>query len=281
MKETSPIWNGTADISWYNEQEKEFTISTAEQLAGLAELVNSKADLEKFFRKTVKLGADIVLNDTANWQDWENNPPANEWVSIGNCRWSLNFNGIFDGNGFLIKGVYTNGNGGGGLFGFIIMPGEIKNLGVVDSYIKGSKEQPRTTTGGLLTYNLGTVRNCYFIGTVIGGQTGGLVGENTRIGDGIINSYSAGTVIGQEEELCGGLVAHNYGNVSNCYSSCKVIGKGLVGGLMVDIKQGSVESITTEQMKQKETFVDWDFENVWGIDSKINNGYPYLKGGKQ
>jgi hypothetical protein len=35
-KLTSSIWNGTADTAWYNEVETEFTINTAEQLAGLA-----------------------------------------------------------------------------------------------------------------------------------------------------------------------------------------------------------------------------------------------------
>ena len=30
-------------------------------------------------------------------------------------------------------------------------------------------------------------------------------------------------------------------------------------------------------MKMKQTYVkDWDFDNTWGIDKNINNGYPYL-----
>jgi hypothetical protein len=31
-------------------------------------------------------------------------------------------------------------------------------------------------------------------------------------------------------------------------------------------------------MKTKNTFIDWNFTNVWGIDLKINEGYPYLRG---
>ena len=39
---------------------------------------------------------------------------------------------------------------------------------------------------------------------------------------------------------------------------------------------------TTEQMKTKSTYTDWDFDSIWAIDSsdntnKINGGYPYLK----
>ena len=36
--------------------------------------------------------------------------------------------------------------------------------------------------------------------------------------------------------------------------------------------------LTTEQMKQATPYIEngWDFENIWGIDPEINNGYPYL-----
>ena len=60
------IWDGTAGTSWYNETSTEFEISTAEQLAGLAELVNNGND---FSGKTILLTADIVLNDTSDWEN--------------------------------------------------------------------------------------------------------------------------------------------------------------------------------------------------------------------
>jgi beta-lactamase class D len=61
------IWNGKADTKWYNDSLSEFIITTPEQLAGLAKLVNNG---NNFMRKTVKLGANIMLNDTANWRNW-------------------------------------------------------------------------------------------------------------------------------------------------------------------------------------------------------------------
>ena len=99
------VWNGKTDISWYSSTEIEFTISTPEQLTGFAELVNGGNNFEG---KTVKLGANIMLNDTANWKNWASSPPANEWMPIGREKSSLlgilivagPFNGIFDGNGF-------------------------------------------------------------------------------------------------------------------------------------------------------------------------------------
>ena len=48
----------TADTSWYSETATEFTLTTAEQLVGLAELVDGGND---FAGKTVKIGNSIDL----------------------------------------------------------------------------------------------------------------------------------------------------------------------------------------------------------------------------
>lgn len=52
-------WDGAVDLSWYNGTDTEFTITTARQLAGVAELVNSNA--ADFAGKTIRLGADISM----------------------------------------------------------------------------------------------------------------------------------------------------------------------------------------------------------------------------
>ncbi|MDR0515657.1 MAG: hypothetical protein LBH25_01270, partial [Fibromonadaceae bacterium] len=82
--QSSPIWNGKADTKWYRDSETEFTITTPEQLAGLAKLVNGGND---FNGKTVKLGANIMLNDTTDWQNWASKPPKNKWKPIGTIAW--------------------------------------------------------------------------------------------------------------------------------------------------------------------------------------------------
>ena len=69
-------WNGTSDKSWYKDDTDSFTITTAEQLAGLAELVN---DGNKFENKTIKLGADIYLNP-------DDNKNEHDWMPIGRVR---------------------------------------------------------------------------------------------------------------------------------------------------------------------------------------------------
>ncbi|MDR3000064.1 MAG: hypothetical protein LBU89_02270 [Fibromonadaceae bacterium] len=200
------VWNGTANTDWYSESMMEFTINTAEELAGLAVLVNSKK--QEFEGKTIKLGTNIMLNNTANWKNWENNPPANVWTPIGTG--SL-FRGIFDGNGYIISGIYINSTDPTqGLFAQFTAT--MKNLGVIDSYINGVRN-----IGGLAGFIVsGKIINSYFIGTVTGQQNiGGLVGT---ISNGtIINSHFMGTVTGQQE--FGGLVGHSWGSTSTVNNS--------------------------------------------------------------
>jgi len=119
------IWNGEMDTDWYfnNQDETEFTINSAKELAGLAMLASSYISFEG---KTVTLGQSIALNDTANC------------TPIGPSN-ALPFNGTFDGNGHIISGIYINDpmNDRQGLFGYLGAGGEIKNVGVAASYIKG------------------------------------------------------------------------------------------------------------------------------------------------
>jgi len=54
------VWDGTVDTSWYNETSTDFTLTTPQQLAGLAQLVNAG---NTFSGKTIKLGNNIDLNN--------------------------------------------------------------------------------------------------------------------------------------------------------------------------------------------------------------------------
>jgi len=149
-------WINHANTDWYNETKMEFTITTAEELAGLAELVKQGKDM---LGKTIKLGENIALNDTTDWENWnENTKGLRQWSPIG-CK-SQPFKGTFDGNGKVIRGVYiSNSENYQGLFGCVVgginlsdeqgsfkyFYSKIKNLGLVDSYIKG-----KDCVGGLV-----------------------------------------------------------------------------------------------------------------------------------
>ena len=291
--QTSAVWDGSIDVSWYenNSWETSFTITTAEQLAGLAKLVNEG---NNFGNRTIKLGANIMLNDTTNWQNWYgNNAPVNHWTAIGGgAIFAPSFNGTFDGNGYVVNGVYLNNNlENQGLFGIIGFNGTIKNLGIVTLYIKGDGG-----VGGLAGTNQGTIKNSYLTGNVrvIGNSSvGGLVAGNEGS---ISNSYSTGNV--QGNSVVGGLAGSNWGAgaiISNSYSIGNVEGVNNVGGLVGIRASGIVNNSfydretsgqsdigrgipkTTAEMKEQETFVDWDFDEIWNIDGTINNGYPFLR----
>ncbi|MBR6332878.1 MAG: hypothetical protein IKR77_00600, partial [Bacteroidales bacterium] len=67
------VWDGTSDINWYDATQTSFDISTPEQLAGVAQLVNDGT--ATFSGKTLNLTADIWLNS--------NGSTVNNWVPIG------------------------------------------------------------------------------------------------------------------------------------------------------------------------------------------------------
>jgi len=237
------VWNGTIDTEWYwdNPKQAKFTLTTAEQLAGLAQLVNGG---NNFSGKTIKLGANIVLNDTANYKDWENSRetrPSNIWIAIGTYNPSASlansFSGTFDGNGHVVSGVYISNYSSDyqGLFGYVGSGGTIKNLGVTASFIYGG-----SFVGGLVgVSNRSTITDCYTTGTVKGynHNVGGLVGKNE--GSTVTNCYTTGNVQGD-----GGLVGSNEGTIKNCYATGKVHG---AGGLVGSNKKGGtiVDSYAT------------------------------------
>lgn len=139
------VWNGSVDIRWFQSNSKatEYTINTAEELAGLAAAVNAGND---FAKVTFKLNADITLN-SGNAASWSLQAPANEWTPIGNNANA--FKGVFDGQGHTISGMYVNIESGStedqaGLFGALTSTSgdnytpAVRNLSVVNSYVKTS-----------------------------------------------------------------------------------------------------------------------------------------------
>jgi len=65
----------------------------------------------------------------------------------------------------------------------------------------------------------------------------------------------------------GGLVGVNSGTVTSSYYDSETSGQS---------DTGKGDPKTTAEMKSQTTFVGWDFDEVWGIDAEINDGYPYL-----
>ena len=114
-RKAADTWSGEIDTSWYDENKTDFTISNAEQLAGLAKLVNEKGIT--FEGKTVRLATDV------NWVGEEDGKPAT-WTPIGTEK--KPFKGTFDGNHHTVYNVHLTGDSGAnsaplyvGFFGYV------------------------------------------------------------------------------------------------------------------------------------------------------------------
>lgn len=218
------VWDGTVAADFAGGSgtaEDPYQIANGAQLARFASMVNSGQT-----GINGKLTADILLNDTEGWENWnESTKGLNTWTPIGNS-WE-NFTGTLDGDGHSVSGIYINSTTNyQGLVGYLGEGGTLQNLGVKASYIKG-----RNIVGGLCGMNSGTMTNCYNTGSVTGTGNGDYVGGVCGRNNGNVNNcHNTGTVTGTGE-YAGGLCGRNNGNVSNCYNIGSVEGNKIVGGL--------------------------------------------------
>ena len=198
-------WGDLADTSWYidHESENEYHISTAAQLAGLAQLVNADQGKTNFSGKTFYLDNDIDL-------------AGHEWISIGTGRGGTNstyaFCGVFDGQNHVISNLYSHESYIDGaneshnllrnaLFGNVYN-GEVKNLGVENADIWMDPLDDSAAGKGILVDWLGksTITNCWTSGSIYSGtkiekNIGGIVGVTVQ-GCTISGCYSTATLTG-------------------------------------------------------------------------------------
>lgn len=133
--------------------------------------------------------------------------------------------------------------------------GEVNGTGI-------SSEQKTTYAGGLIGYfRAGTVRDCFSWTSVNGSTSGGLLGHN---GGFVERTYSVGKVVGSENRV-GGLVGINQGNISVSYYNQTVSGQ--------NDHSGKGEPKSTVEMKNKDTYEGFDFENTWEC---FEGSYPIL-----
>lgn len=226
-----------------------YTISSAEELFGFAQVANTRTGQDSDSEPLCgKLNSDIVLNDrvlNADGSLVSDSAALNQWIPIGQFSndEQLPFQGIFDGQGHTVYGVYVNEpeNLYAGFFGFLSTRGfnssvgsVIKNLNFKDSYVGGNMSDG--STGGVIgraNLNL-TIENVSFDGSVKGFNAGGLVGHiysNANIS--IDNSFNLGAIAGAG--YAGGLVGKASGpalSMVNCFNAGSVSGGNKVGGLV-------------------------------------------------
>ncbi|MHC4648578.1 MAG: GLUG motif-containing protein [Planctomycetota bacterium] len=204
--------------------------------------------------------------------------------TVSNCYATCNVTGSQFGIGGLV-GKIESGSGG-----------TITNCYATGTVTGNGTFPVDCGVGGLVGSNHGgTITESYATGTVSQsageslGRTGGLVGSN-ETGDAITNCYATGSVSGTID--VGGLVGYSLGTITNSYSTGSVSGTSEVGGLVGDNSGTVTDSFwdketsgkttsaggtgkTTAEMKKENTFVNWDFVDIWNIGEKQT--YPFLR----
>lgn len=257
---------GNYDISWYDEAEDSFSISSPAQLAGVAYLVKNGRTFEG---KTVTLTGNIDLDGL-------------KWEPIGKANLQQIFKGVFDGGGYEIHNlrseVISTGEAYSGLFGAIYQAQvtrvvlaedcEIRTSyygGGVVAYAQESEivscenrasvffEGSAGYVGGIAGYVVSTssIDRCENLGIVTGTvqpsdnyasclvYAGGIAGVNQE--SSIINSSNHAVVaveaLPEYDSCAGGIVGYNSGCstfIANCYNvaGVRLSGSGFAGGIL-------------------------------------------------
>ena len=143
------------------------------------------------------------------------------------------------------------------------------NTGNVYSYDSDSY------SGGIMgcAYSTATITNCYNTGNVYSygsySYSGGIIGRQINSTATITNCYNTGNVSASAAyEHFGGIIGYGSSNVSACYFIRTRFGNNLNLRGIIAIKS---------QLRTKEFYSGWNFEDTWDINPSINDGLPILK----
>ncbi len=212
-------------------------------------------------------------------------------IGTGKVSGTTYIGGLVGYNTSSIRNSYTDiellssGTYIGGLVG-INFRGNIEKCYTTGNTDAGKK----SNVGGLVGYNAGKILESYTTGDVSGGTSiGGLVGYSNS--GTIENSFSLSSPTGTS--YVGGLIGKTDNTVmTNCYFAGKLnsaVGSPFSGGgSSISVSSSYYDSIQsgivvrknnysrlTSKMKDSDTYLNWDFSNIWNIEEGVS--YPYLK----
>ncbi|MFP4662082.1 MAG: hypothetical protein ACLFPF_07825 [Halanaerobiales bacterium] len=205
--------------------------------------------------KHYKLTGDIVI--------------AEEWDPIGTEE--NPFSGVFDGNGYIIRGDINRSNSDTpyvGLFDYIGPEGEVKNIKWGAQIYAGDSDY----VGAIAGYNEGLIEKVTFNGNVesTGDYVGSIAGYNT--GE-IIDVANQGQVYGGD--FVGGLVGVNEGLISIGFHIGEVgrnpeveIQSNIVGGIAA-VNSGTIEKVSA---------INGTVYGKYSLDSNVDGGVGGIVG---
>ncbi len=220
-------------------------------------------------------------NANANIKNCYNNSKIDITGNVGGILGSCESNSFFTMQQCYNKSDITNKSDSsdsytGGLIGIVERINSecyIKNC-----YSTGNINSSSSCTGGLIGYcgyindNFGFfINNCFIKGNIKGntddGSTGGIIGNcyyKITLEDcmfiGKVTSYDPKAIIGQR------------GSSADCKN---VFYDKSISGADDDNKYNV--GLTSAEMKDKESYLFWDFDTMWDINENYNDGYPYLR----
>ena len=209
------------DLGYTIESNGSYTVTSADGLMNIAELVNGgKSDIN------ITLDTDIDLT-------------GKDWTPIG-TNYDNSYKGTFDGGGHTITGLtVTTYDKYAGLFGWLNSAGTVKN--VVMEGVQITSNRSSGFAGGVVGNSWGTIENCSVSGSVNGEvYVGGVVGKQTS--GSMTGCSSSATVKGTVN--VGGVAGESWGSMTACYATGNVTleiypGKDISGGGVVGFKGGN------------------------------------------
>ena len=212
------------DLGYTIESDGTYTVTSADGLMNVAELVNGgKSDIN------ITLDTDIDLT-------------GKDWTPIG-TDYDNSYKGTFDGGGHTITGLtFTTNDKYAGLFGWLNKAGTVKNV-VMEGVQITSNQIYGGSIGGVAGYSWGTIENCSVSGSVSGTvYVGGVVGA--QIDGSITGCSSSATVKGMVD--VGGVAGQTNSSATQtaCYATGNVIieidpVKNISGGGLVGFNGGN------------------------------------------
>ena len=212
------------DLGYTIESNGSYTVTSADGLMNIAELVNGgKSDIN------ITIDTDIDLT-------------GKDWTPIG-TDYDNSYKGTFDGGGHTITGLtFTTNDEYAGLFGWLNRAGTVKNV-VMEGVQITSNQIYGGSIGGVVGYSWGTIENCSVSGSVSGTvYVGGVVGA--QIDGSITGCSSSATVKGTTD--VGGVAGqtNSSATLTACYATGNVIieinpKKNIAGGSLVGMNAGS------------------------------------------
>ena len=190
------------DKGYTDDGQGNYTVTSAEGLKNIAELVNEEW----------KLDINIILTNNIDLT-------GIDWTPIG-IDYNHQYTGTFNGGGHTITGLTVTGsNEYAGLFGRIGSGGKVMNVKLEGVQIESDNEM--SAVGGVVGYSYGNIENCSVSGSVSSNSTaGGVVGA--QLDGSITGCNTSATVKGVA--YAGGIAGFTNGGASltGCYATGSV-----------------------------------------------------------